>query len=166
MTTLNPYKRGHPGKVKGSTGTRRRGTYIDENPALPYPLPHVRDDKTRLGREPPKFKYSAALGKKALLVILSRADFGTTFVIDQPALVLGRQKDCDCVINDPLLSRHHCRVTVDERGDYWLEDLSSTNSTYLNSRKLQEKTRLQYGDRIMIGNTILRFYLEEEKEAK
>ena len=124
------------------------------------------DDKTRIGPQPGKFKYSSALGKKALLIILSRADFGTTFVIDQPALVLGRQKDCDCVIDDPLLSRHHCRVTADESGDCWLEDLSSTNATYLNARKLQEKMRLQYGDRIVIGNTILRFYLEEEKEAK
>ncbi|MFI5368586.1 MAG: FHA domain-containing protein, partial [Spirochaetia bacterium] len=112
------------------------------------------------------FKYSAALGKRALLIILSRADFGTTFVIDQPALVLGRQKDSDCVINDTLLSRHHCRVISDETGDYWLEDLGSTNGSYLNSRKLQEKMRLSYGDRIVIGNTILRFYLEEEKEAK
>ena len=126
----------------------------------------MRDDETRIGREPPKFKYSAALGKKALLVILSRAGFGTAFVIDQPVLVLGRQKDCDCVIDDPLLSRHHCRVRIDEKGDYWLEDLSSTNSTFLNSRKLQEEGRLQYGDRILIGNTILRFYLEEEKEAR
>ena len=126
----------------------------------------MKDDKTQIGREPAKFKYSATLGKKALLIILSRADFGTAFVIDQPALVLGRQKDCDCVIDDALLSRHHCRVTADESGDYWLEDLDSTNSTYLNARKLQEKTRLQYGDRIRIGDTILRFYLEEEKEAR
>jgi pSer/pThr/pTyr-binding forkhead associated (FHA) protein len=126
----------------------------------------LKDDKTRIGPQPGKFTYSAALGKRALLIILSRADFGSTFVIDQPALVLGRQKDCDCVIDDALLSRHHCRVSVDETGDYWLEDLSSTNATYLNSRKLQEKVRLSYGDRIMIGNTILRFYLEEEKEAK
>jgi two-component system cell cycle response regulator len=126
----------------------------------------LRDDKTLIGPEPEKFKYSAALGKRALLIILSHTGFGATFVIDQPALVLGRQKDCDCVIDDPLLSRHHCRVVIDEKGDYQLEDLSSTNSTYLNSRKLQEKTRLSYGDRIVIGNTILRFYLEEEKEAK
>ena len=139
---------------------------VDETVDLPYALSILKDDKTRIGPEPGKFKYSAALGKKALLIILSRADFGTTFVIEQPAFVLGRQKDCDFVIDDALLSRHHCRVTADEKGDYWLEDLSSTNSTYLNSRKLQEKTRLQYGDRVMIGNTILRFYLEEEKEAK
>jgi pSer/pThr/pTyr-binding forkhead associated (FHA) protein len=126
----------------------------------------MRDDETRIGGEPPKFKYTAALGKKAMLVILSPGAFGSTFVIDQPALVLGRQEDCDCPIDDPLLSRRHCRVSVDEKGDFWLEDLGSTNSTFLNSRKLLEKGRLQYGDRIVIGNTILRFYLEEEMEAR
>jgi pSer/pThr/pTyr-binding forkhead associated (FHA) protein len=126
----------------------------------------VKDDETRIGGEPPKFKYSAALGKRGLLVILSPDGFGTTFVIDRPALVLGRQTECDCVIDDPLLSRRPCRVSIDEKGGFWLEDLGSKNSTFLNSRKLQEKRRLQYGDRIMIGNTILRFYLEEEREAK
>ena len=126
----------------------------------------MKDDETRIGGEPPKFKYSAALGKRGLLVILSPDGFGTTFVIDRPALVLGRQTECDCVIDDPLLSRRHCRVSIDEKGGFWLEDLGSKNSTFLNSRKLQEKRRLHYGDRIMIGNTILRFYLEEEREAK
>ena len=126
----------------------------------------MKNDETRIGGEPPKFKHSAPLGKKALLVILSPAGFGSTFVIDRPALVLGRQEDCDCVIDDPLLSRHHCRVSVHEKGGFWLEDLGSKNSTFLNSRKLQERRRLQYGDRIRIGNTVLRFYLEEETAAK
>ena len=126
----------------------------------------MKDDETRAGGEPPRIKFSAALGKKGLLVILSPAGFGTSFVLDAPELVLGRQKDCDCVIDDPLLSRHHCRVSVDEKGSFWLEDMASTNATFLNARKLQDKERLQYGDRIVIGNTILRFYLEEEPEAK
>ena len=126
----------------------------------------MRDNETRAGGEPPRFKYSAALGKRALLVILSTAGFGSTFVIDKPSLVLGRQDDCDCVIDDPLLSRHHCRVSMDEHGVFWLEDLASTNATFLNARKVQDKERLQYGDRIVIGTTILRFYLEEQGDAK
>jgi pSer/pThr/pTyr-binding forkhead associated (FHA) protein len=126
----------------------------------------MKDNETKAGGEPPRFKYSAALGKRALLVILSTAGFGTAFVVDSGTLVLGRQDDCDCVIDDPLLSRHHCRVSVDEKGDFWLEDLGSTNATFLNARKLQDRTRLQYGDRIVIGTTILRFYLEEQKDGK
>jgi hypothetical protein len=123
-------------------------------------------ENTRIRKEPQKFKYSASLGKRALLVILSKRGFGTTFVIDQPHSVLGRQSDCEFVIDDPLLSRRHCAVTVEAEGDYFLEDLSSTNSTFLNSRKLEEKSRLTYGDRVVIGNTIMRFYLEEEADTK
>lgn len=117
---------------------------------------------TRISRDAQKFRYSAALGKKALLVILSRNGFGSTFVIDRPRSVLGRQSDCEFVIDDPLLSRRHCSVSLNENGEYILEDLNSTNATYLNSRKLAEKSRLSYGDRIVIGSTILRFFLEEQ----
>ena len=123
-------------------------------------------ENTQIRKDPQKFKYSAALGKRALLVILSRKGFGTTFVIDQSHSVLGRQGDCDFIIDDPLLSRRHCAVSVDSAGDYFIEDLNSTNSTFLNSRRLAEKSRLQYGDRIVIGNTIMRFYLEEEADTK
>ncbi len=123
-------------------------------------------EHTQIRKDPQKFKYSAALGKKALLVILSKKGFGTTFLIEKPHSVLGRQSDCDFVIDDPLLSRRHCLVSLDEEGEYSLEDLNSTNSTFLNGRKLVENSRLSYGDRIVIGNTIMRFYLEEEPDKK
>ncbi len=118
-------------------------------------------DATQVSETPRKFSYSAPLGKKALLVILSHDAFGTCFVIDQPGIVLGRQKDCEFAIDDPLLSRRHCLITGEASGDFYLEDLNSTNGTVLNSRKIEKKMRLQYGDRIVLGNTILRFLLEE-----
>ena len=80
--------------------------------------------------------------------------------------MLGRQKDCEFAINDKLLSRRHSLITADARGDFFIEDLNSTNGTLLNSRKVQKKSRLQYGDRIVLGTTILRFYLEEELGKK
>ncbi len=123
-------------------------------------------ENTQIGRDPRKFKYSASLGKKALLLVLSKRGFGTTFVIDQARVVMGRHSDCEFVIDDPILSRKHYAVTVEADGDYFLEDLNSTNSTFLNSRKLTEKSRLSYGDRIVMGNTIMRFYLEEEADTK
>ena len=67
-------------------------------------------------------------------------------------LVVGRQGDF--VVDDPLLSRRHYAIQMD--GDYLIEDLASTNATFLNSRRVTEKTQLQYGDRIVIGSTILR----------
>lgn len=124
------------------------------------------DDTTHVGRESGKLRYSASLGRKALIIIVSKTDFGAVHVLDRPQVVLGRENDCEFVIADPLLSRRHCAVTVDEKGDYFIEDLNSTNSTTLNSRRVQEKSRLQYGDRIVIGSTILRFFMEEELDRK
>jgi pSer/pThr/pTyr-binding forkhead associated (FHA) protein len=122
------------------------------------------ENATLIDADRHKFSYSAALGRKALLVILSRDRFGDTFIIDRPRNVLGRQKECEFSIEDPLLSRQHCLFTVDEHGDFFIEDMNSTNETLLNSRKLGKKSQLSYGDRIVAGNTILRFYLEEERE--
>jgi pSer/pThr/pTyr-binding forkhead associated (FHA) protein len=130
-------------------------------PSLPNPAA-----ATQIGADPQKFSYSAALGRKGLLVVMSREGFGVSFVIERASIVLGRQKDCEFVIDDPLLSRRHCLITADEKGDFYVEDLNSTNATMLNSRKVQKKSRLQYGDRIVLGNTILRFYLEEELGKK
>jgi pSer/pThr/pTyr-binding forkhead associated (FHA) protein len=123
-------------------------------------------DVTLVDTDPHTFSYSAALGRKALLVILSRDRFGDTFIIDKAKNVLGRQKECEFVIDDPLLSRQHCLFTIDDKGDFFIEDLNSTNETLLNSRPLRKKSQLTYGDRIVAGTTILRFYLEEELEKK
>jgi pSer/pThr/pTyr-binding forkhead associated (FHA) protein len=124
------------------------------------------DKKTVVSTDNRKLKSVGLLGKKGLLVVLSPNLFGVSCVVDKPAIVVGRHRECDLALDDPQLSRKHCTLTVDANGDFFLEDLNSTNSTFLNSKKLAEKTRLHYGDRIIIGNTIIRFYIEEEIERK
>ncbi len=124
------------------------------------------NDRTILSEDTKKLKAAGFLGKKGLLIVLSPNHFGKTRVLDIAGVVVGRHADCDLVIADPLLSRKHCSITIDEEGDFCLEDLNSTNSTFLNSRKLAGKSKLHYGDRIVMGDTILRFYLEEEVEKK
>ncbi|MFW6094730.1 MAG: FHA domain-containing protein, partial [Pseudomonadota bacterium] len=59
----------------------------------------------------------------------------------------------DLVLTEGHPSRRHASVTVDGEG-VWLEDLGSTNGTYLNGRRIEEKVRLAPGDRV-------RFDLEE-----
>ncbi len=57
---------------------------------------------------------------------------------------------------DNLISREHARV-VNHNGRYWLEDLS-TNGTFLNGMRIdQQPALLQPGDRIQVGNTLMRF---------
>ncbi len=113
-----------------------------------------------------KLKSAGRLGRSGLLVVVSRNQFGQSCVMPDTPLVVGRQTDCDLVIHDPLLSRRHFQVTRDADGEYLLEDLGSKNATFLNARQVQAPERLHYGDRIVAGDTVLRFLLEEQVERK
>jgi pSer/pThr/pTyr-binding forkhead associated (FHA) protein len=64
-------------------------------------------------------------------------------------------------LEDPAVSTVHCTVTADPRRGYVIEDSGSTNGTLLNGRRIQGDVELSYGDRINVGSTIVRFYIEE-----
>ena len=53
----------------------------------------------------------------------------------QQEIMLGRDTNSDLTVMDDALSAHHARVTY-HHGQWWLEDLNSTNGTYLNNEKL------------------------------
>jgi FHA domain len=71
--------------------------------------------------------------------------------------VVGRDGSADITVPDPTISRRHARITQDVVG-VWLEDLGSTNGTYLNGRRLLERYRLRDGDQVKIGNAAAVFY--------
>ncbi len=125
-----------------------------------------READTVLSGDRRKVASAGVLKRRGVLVVVSRDGFGTSFVVRKPDMTVGRRGDCDISLEDELLSRRHCRITVDDKGNFFIEDLSSTNATWLNSDKLKEKSPLRYGDRLLIGNTILRFFLEEEVEKR
>jgi pSer/pThr/pTyr-binding forkhead associated (FHA) protein len=116
--------------------------------------------------EGPRLGFGALLGKKAVLVILSAAQFGEARVVDLPVLVVGRGQSSDFQVHDLLASAEHCRILFKGHEGFFIEDLTSTNGTFLNARKIAQGTRLQYGDRIVIGATVIRFFLEETLESK
>lgn len=69
-------------------------------------------------------------------------------------LQIGRSPACQIRPDDTYLSQVHARVAP--RGDGWVvEDLGSTNGTYLNRRKVAVPTRIAPGDRIRLGKTVL-----------
>ena len=57
-------------------------------------------------------------------------------------------------ISDNYLSHHHARI-VDRDGDYLLEDLGSTNGTYLNGKRMTAPAPLRRGDRVQAGNLVM-----------
>lgn len=70
--------------------------------------------------------------------------------------ILGRQADCDIVIEDPSASRRHAEIIYHEASNFIaIRDLNSTNGTYINRQRIQGMQRLQSNDAIRIGQVNL-----------
>jgi pSer/pThr/pTyr-binding forkhead associated (FHA) protein len=121
-------------------------------------------NRTIVSEDLSKLKSKGKLESRGVLLVLSDNFFGRTFIVDKPDVIIGRNKTSDFMIDDQLISREHCRIGVDENQHFFIEDLDSTNSSSLNSKKLKKRKALYYGDKICMGNTILRFFREESAE--
>ena len=121
---------------------------------------------TTANNERSKLMPTSSLSNRGLLLILSENFIGKTFVIDQIYTIIGRLDKCRVKIDDPLVSKEHCAIIFDKDNKFYIEDLGSKNFTYLNGKPLKKRTHVIYGDRIIIGDTIMRFYLEEKLERK
>ena len=73
--------------------------------------------------------------------------------IRKPELVIGRDSDCDIVINDRNVSRHHLRITEDS-GGLVVTDLGSANGTFVNSSPITSK-HIKHMDLIQIGSVMI-----------
>jgi len=69
------------------------------------------------------------------------------------AVTIGRGQDCDLQMNDTYLSSRHARVANDS-GDLTIEDLGSTNGTYVNQENLVGRVRLERGDIVQVGGVL------------
>ena len=78
----------------------------------------------------------------------------------QPEIIIGRDPKCDLSMMDEALSAHHARLTY-HHGQWWLEDLNSTNGTFLNREKLTIPAVVIAGDNFKCGNTIIGIQLED-----
>jgi len=101
--------------------------------------------------------------KAFLNVIRSRVDLGVHVFIDGP-VTLGRDPACAVPLHDFSVSRQHAVITPLENGDYVLEDLKSTNGTRVNGMPIPGKRLLRNGEKIFVGDTVLRFALADEME--
>ena len=74
------------------------------------------------------------------------------YVLDGPVSVLGRSRECDCVLADRNVSRRHAELRRSANGDWQVVDLGSTNGVKVNGRQV-DSTRLAPGDEVTLGTT-------------
>jgi hypothetical protein len=69
------------------------------------------------------------------------------------ALTIGRNDDCDVSLSDTYLSSRHARFSNDD-GDLSIEDLGSTNGTYVNQELVDGRVHLERGDIVQVGGVL------------
>lgn len=83
-------------------------------------------------------------------------------------VTVGRFDGNDIILNDPTVTRVNHATFIFENGEYFVEDLNSTNGTYLNGTRISKKTKLNTTDRVLISffSFSLAYGFENLKETK
>ena len=93
-------------------------------------------------------------GAPTHVAIVEGANEGETVSLDDAPILIGRGSDAAIRLDDDYVSTRHARIA--STGDQWfVEDLGSTNGTYIGSHRLTQPTTLQLGSKVRIGKTTL-----------
>jgi diguanylate cyclase (GGDEF)-like protein len=96
----------------------------------------------------------------------AEADLGVHMVVSKP-ITIGREGDVELPLRDGGASRRHCMVERDvTMGRYVVRDLGSTNGTRLNGITITGVMPLSDGDKIFLGNTIVKFTFTDELDVE
>jgi hypothetical protein len=118
---------------------------VAAEPAGPAPRRRERSGPDLRAGVSPRLEVVAAMGHEP----------GTIFDVGEGA-TMGRADSADIPVDDPFASSAHARVF--NRGDYmYVEDMGSTNGTYLNGRQLRQAERLKVADVVRIGDSEYRY---------
>ncbi len=84
---------------------------------------------------------------------------GMVFLLEQDEILLGRDLANDITIGDPEVSRRHGRIFMQD-DNIFVEDLGSTNGTFLNDERISSPKQLRIGDLITLGENIVLVFEE------
>jgi pSer/pThr/pTyr-binding forkhead associated (FHA) protein len=93
-------------------------------------------------------------GEPTHVAVVDGANAGETVSLDEAPILIGRGADAAIRLDDDYVSTRHARIA--RSGEQWfIEDLGSTNGTYIGSHRLTQPTILQLGSTVRIGKTTL-----------
>jgi pSer/pThr/pTyr-binding forkhead associated (FHA) protein len=92
------------------------------------------------------------------LIITQGPNRGSSILLDQPIMRIGRDPANEIVVDHPQVSRYHARF-IWENGRVYVEDTGSSNGTYLNRVRIEGRKMIKNGDAIGLGmEVLLTFY--------
>ncbi len=89
------------------------------------------------------------------LVVTAGPLSGTTLPLRPAGTLIGRSPECALVLDDDYASGRHARIYQSDSGAWMVEDLRSTNGTYLGATRLTEPREVAAGSVLRIGQTVL-----------
>jgi diguanylate cyclase (GGDEF)-like protein len=110
--------------------------------------------------------------QRPVLTKLDDADMSHRYSIDKAEILIGRDMMADVVVNDTRSSRRHVRLEYvnfdqpDQVPEVYVEDLGSTNGSFLNGTRLGKRERLNDRDKILIGSTLFSFSIRDQEELQ
>jgi hypothetical protein len=111
-------------------------------------------------------RYARAVGVDDLaLEIVEGTGAGRRLLLEAP-VVLGRAADADLVLEDEQVSGHHARVSPTAGGSAIIEDLGSTNGTFVNDHEVQGPATIDPDDELLLGVTLLQVRTRRQLESQ
>ncbi|MEU2247584.1 FHA domain-containing protein [Streptomyces sp. NPDC019224] len=120
--------------------------------------PDARPPQARQNPAPPQQRQQPGRqrrGAPTKLVVSEGTLTGTTVALQGQTITLGRAHDSTIVLDDDYASSRHARIYPDRDGQWIVEDLGSTNGTYLDRTRLTTPTPVPLGAPIRIGKTVI-----------
>ena len=141
---------------------RRSGAAAPQRPvvaAVPEPMPPQRVDRAPSPDTPTQIDAPAARSLPPAMLEIVRGPEGVRpqrWRIPSDNVLIGRSRACDLQILDPMVSRQHARLRY-AQGAWFIQDQGSKAGIYVNGKRVLA-TRLNPGDTIKLGRTLLRFH--------
>ena len=104
---------------------------------------------------PPPKKAKRQRGQPRVFMITQGNQAGLSADLAGGVIMIGRGADCQLILDDDYVSTRHARVVGSPSGIY-VEDLGSTNGTYVNGQRITAPTTITLADTVRIGKTMLR----------
>lgn len=128
----------------------RRDLFGKTVPAQDQPQPR------QLESPPPPAKRSRRTrGEPRVFTITQGSQAGQSAELAAGTVMIGRGADCQLILDDDYVSTRHARVVSGDDG-YYVEDLGSTNGTYVNGQRITAPTSIGLQDTVRIGKTVLK----------